>query len=59
MSRAVERLITFKIKVCVYIIYVGALWIIILCIYKYTHMHVYLRKNIVFIYNINIYTVYK
>jgi len=30
--RAVKRLITSKIKVCVYIIYVGALYIIILYI---------------------------
>jgi len=40
--RAVKRIIVSKIKVCVYIIYVGALCIIILY-YKYTHMHVYLR----------------
>jgi len=38
---------------------VGALCIIILYIYKYTHMHVYLRKIyfkdkiLIFIYNVN------
>jgi len=33
MISAVKRLIASKIKVCVYIIYVGALCKIILCIY--------------------------
>ncbi len=44
---AVKRLIASKIKVFVYIIYVH--YVYLLCIYKFTHMHVF-QKNMLCLY---------
>ncbi len=43
--RAVKRLFTSKIKKIVSVIYVFLLYVCMLCIYKYTHMHVYIIAN--------------
>ncbi len=48
LSNNQSRLITSKIKVFVYIIYVQYVCCVyLLCIYKYTHMHVYISEKYV------------
>ncbi len=55
--RAVKRLIASKIKTFVSVIYVFLLYVCMLCIYKYTHMHVYISEKLyvyildIFMYN--------
>ncbi len=48
VTSAVKRLIASKIRVFVYIICVHCVYL--LCIYKYTHMHVYIYENKLFLY---------
>ncbi len=49
---AVKWLIASKIKVFVYIIYICVYCVYLLCIYKYTHLHVYVKKYVVYILNV-------
>ncbi len=49
---AVKRLIASKINAFVYMIYVCvcAVYVYLSCIYKYTHMHVYISENMLRLY---------